>query len=487
MNELFDRNGIKAISTARAILKEIPLALTLDGRLAAYRDGVYRPDPAALPQVLTRLLGERYRPTHRATVEEVLTGLLADHRLSDEPKGLLNVRNGFLRLATGQLEPHDPKLLSSVQLNVTYDPTATCPAYETWLQKMIPNQVDDLEETVSQMLDRSRTPGRALFAYGPSHSGKSTFLRIVAAIAGVHNVSSVTLHALSDARFAAAELEGKAVNVSADLSSDDLQDVSTFKMLTGGDPVMAERKFGQPFSFVNRALLAFSANALPSVSEASNAYLVRMRPCKFGQSFIGQEDQSIEDAMMAELSGIFNRLLAAYARLQARGRPLPIDQDVRHEFEVRSDRVRQFFDEACLLSGGSSGASAASILPPDQVSTATQLARHFADWVSATSGASGRGLGRNRLVERLTCIDGVREVRTSTTKTRGYNIIRLPETHWGGSSGSSAPTPLSRARSLKLEGTAITATAPQVAVVAVPDQLGDEDTWTVGYQSRRSS
>ena len=96
------------------------------------------------------------------------------------------------------------------------DPNATATTYEKWLQMVCPLQIEDLEEVAGTMLDPTRTPHKAAFLFGPSRSGKSTFLRLLQAIAGVENRTAVTLHTLSRDRFAAANVYGKMLTRRAD-------------------------------------------------------------------------------------------------------------------------------------------------------------------------------------------------------------------------------------------------------------------------------
>ncbi len=286
-SKYFDKCGLRVQTLAEDILDGVPLAVGGDGCLHLYRDGVYRNDQNLLLADICSRLRERYRPTHANAVIEYLTAQLTaqGQLLPDTPSsGLLNLPNGMLDLKTLELREHDPALLSSVQLPIAWEPSATAPVYERWLGEQAGEQADDLEETAATMLDPSRTPTKAPFLFGPTHSGKSTFLRLMVAVAGKHNSSSVSLHQLSTNRFASAELHGKILNCAADLSSRHVDDLSMFKLLTGGDLVFAERKFGQPFSFTNHALIAFSANEIPSVGETSNAYLERIKPFLFGTS-----------------------------------------------------------------------------------------------------------------------------------------------------------------------------------------------------------
>ena len=83
------------------------------------------------------------------------------------------------------------------------------------------------------MLDPTRTPARAIFLYGPSRSGKGTFLRILKAIAGDRNTSTASLHQLCDNKFIAATLYSKMLNTSGDLSAAHVRDVSSVQDALG--------------------------------------------------------------------------------------------------------------------------------------------------------------------------------------------------------------------------------------------------------------
>ena len=80
-------------------------------------------------------------------------------------------------------------------------------------------------------------------------------LRLVTALLGLENCSAVTLHDLVSNRFRAAELYGRLANIAGDLDGGWLTSTAMFKMVTGGDTIGAERKFGQPFSFTPAARL----------------------------------------------------------------------------------------------------------------------------------------------------------------------------------------------------------------------------------------
>lgn len=434
----FDEDGsLLTEKAAEGLLKDYPSALAMDGTVAIYEAGRYVIDnhQQAFFSAVGDLLGDKYRPSSRQAISEFVQGrLFADRRrLSDRPNTeWLNLRNGMLDLDTLELHPHDPELLSTVQLPIRWDPEATCPTYDEWVRQVAgEEQLVQLEQTTSQMLEPGLTPSKSLFCFGPSRSGKSTFLRIMRAVMGEENTSSVTLHALSDDRFASANLYGKALNVAADLSSAHVQDLSTWKMLTGEDPVQANRKHGAQFSFVNRALFAFSANEPPTVGESSRAYFSRIIPVKFGTSFEGAEDASIEHRIVhSELPGVLRRWVEARLARKSVGRFATPSAAVLAEFEAASDRVALWLGEEMVVVRAVPGPDGQllAVLPEQTLpttfgATLTDLHAEFQEWAK---GSGYGGLGRNKFGERLTRQDGVLKIRIGkgAKNQRGLNVIK---------------------------------------------------------------
>ncbi len=412
---------------ASKLLKDVPMALSIEGVVAIYRGGIYRPSADDFNAIATEFLGADFSRGLRDNLHDFIAGQLRlENRFLPErtPDPVVNLRNGMLDLRTGELKPWGPEYLSITQLPVSWDPDARAPHYEAWLEDLIPNQIEDLEEVASTMLDPSRTPTKAIFCYGPSRSGKSTFLRIMRAIAGPENTSAVTLHQLVDNRFAAANVYGKILNSAADLSSKHVEDLSIFKMLTGEDVIHADRKHGRQFAFVNQALFAFSANELPTVGESSRAYAERIKPFRWPKSFAGREDKTVELRMMDELSGILRRWVAAWQRLNERGHFLPTAPEVRQDFEIRSDRVRQFVQECCTVWPAAPGAS----LPKEQTSTKREFTSAFNRWATANK---GHEMQPRKITDRLMAMDGVYEVRVAETGSRAVNVSILPDSKWG--------------------------------------------------------
>ncbi|MFJ9626636.1 phage/plasmid primase, P4 family [Streptomyces sp. NPDC101175] len=419
-SKYFDANGLLVRTLADAVLNDVPAALSQEGEVALYHDGVYLVDREAFVSEIADRLGDDHRSTYLESVKQSATARLRkEKRMLPDRQGepVLNCRNAMLNLATGECFDHDPAYLSTCQIPVDWDPEAECPAYEAWLKSVCPDQIEDLEETFSAMLDPSCTPLKNPFLFGPSRSGKSTMLRITTAIVGAVNTSGITLHELGENRFKASDVYLKMLNAAGDLEGQDVKNLGLFRRLTGADVVSAERKHQRAFTFTNRALFAFSANDLPQVSGGRGAYFERIKPLRFGNSFAGNEDPEIERKIMGELPGLLVRLVTAWQRRNARGTYLPTAPGVRSEFETKSNRVHLFVSEKLEIIRAKTGSECR-----DGMSLA-QVHSYFESW--AESEKVG-GLGRTRFGEWLKDVPGVTEVRIRGQ--RGFNVrMKRPE------------------------------------------------------------
>jgi len=181
---------------------------------------------------------------------------------------------------------------------------------------------------------------KAVLLVGEGSNGKSTFLRLIRTILGEHNVASINLRDLDPRvnRFAAAELFGKLANISTEPVRG-LVDPTLFKQLTGEDLVTAERKFKDPFQFVNYAKMIFAANELPRVLEDTYAFWRRWIVVEFPNRFPQNPHFFEETFTEEEIEGIIISALYAFRLALLRGGFAETSIDVKDEWMKRSDEV----------------------------------------------------------------------------------------------------------------------------------------------------
>jgi putative DNA primase/helicase len=280
-----------------------------------------------------------------------------DRETFKSPPGKIPLLNGVYDLASGKLEPHSQENNFLYQSPVKYDPAATCPTVDRFLEQVLGYKKQLAYEMAGYAIAESNPNKwqRAFMLIGPGDNGKSTFLNLVTVFLGKQNVSQQTLQALVENRFAAAALDHKLANIVADIGDRSLYKTAMFKALTGGDGIAAEHKFKDFYDFVSRAILMFSCNVLPESYDDSDAYHKRWVIAQFENVFTeDRKDPELLEKLTTptELSGFFNKAIAAYKEMQTRGTFTgegASTAEKRESYSKLSDPVQCFLDGEILF------------------------------------------------------------------------------------------------------------------------------------------
>jgi len=352
----FDENGFVPARLGAQIQREANVELGIDGRLYRYRDGVYLGDGEAFVRARTReRLGDRFKRRHG---DEAVAWLRAHlPKIGDRPTDLrLCVANGLLDPLTGDLGPHTPEVVVLNRIPVAWDPRAECPSIDAFLLEVLPADAQGfIEEVIGLALYASNPFRVAVLLLGPGANGKSVLLVVISALVGPSNVANVPLQVITENRFAAAELFGKLANICGDLDARAVKQTDVFKMLTGGDPILAERKHRDHFSFTSYATPIFSANEAPLSSDQSQAWFDRWQIVPMDRRIPeDRRDPHLAQKLTtaAELQGLLVRGVAGLRRLLERGRfdPPASVRAAAERYRDRLDTVRGFVADECVLS-----------------------------------------------------------------------------------------------------------------------------------------
>jgi len=153
-------------------------------------------------------------------------------------------------------------------------------------------------------------------------------------------------------RFSSSNLIGKLANIYNDITAKELKDTGRFKMLTGGDPIDAEKKNIQKrFKFINYAKLIFSCNEVPKASsDDTRAFWKRWIPVHFHKVFEkGNRDENLTAKLTrpSELSILLLDALDGLKRLFdnksfSHGKNV---EETRSELLLVSDAIKFFAEE----------------------------------------------------------------------------------------------------------------------------------------------
>jgi putative DNA primase/helicase len=267
----------------------------------------------------------------------------------------LPVKNGTLMLEPEyRLLPHSPAFGFTYCINANYDPNAKCEKIEKFISEVVEGEDQKVLYEIAAICLLDERYHYAYMLYGSGGNGKSTYLTILRTFLGEQNVSSMTFQELCEYRFAQAELFGKLANICADIPRNPVSYTGIFKMLTGGDMIKAEKKYRDPFYFVNRAKLIFSCNELPEVRDTSPAFWRRWIIVKFPRTFPPNPDLIKELTTEEELSGFLNKVLEARTRILMKGvSKTKTIEDVMREWMMQANPVWGFIVN-CIVSDPSS-------------------------------------------------------------------------------------------------------------------------------------
>ena len=349
------------------------LYVDTDDRLLKYHEdaGVFEPGGERhVRKELARELGMQFSTHDRnevlATVQDLSAVDVTTLNAEEFDEKLICVENGVLNIETRELNDHDPKYRFTQQIPVSYDPDASAEDVESFLDDV--TQSEPEKKTLVEMIGATLHPeylkSKFLFLFGEGQNGKGVYFDLIARFLGSDNVEGRGLHELADNRFAKADLHGKLANIGGDIDDRKLKNVGTLKRLTSNtDPITAERKFGQPFKFVNSTTLFFAANEPPAIDDMKRSMGRRIVPIHMATEFINDPDpndpfqkEAVDKEVLLgdmttekELSGLLNMALNGMDRLRNTGDvSLDMSPMERLEFYQRfSDPIYRFAND-CL-------------------------------------------------------------------------------------------------------------------------------------------
>lgn len=267
---------------------------------------------------------------------------------------LINLKNGTFEIKPDgtKLRPFERKDFITYQLPFDYNPVATSPKFNAYLNRVLPdiNRQKILAEYLGYVFIKHGTLKleKALLLYGSGANGKSVFFEIVNALLGPENVSTYTLKSLTnDEGYYRAALANKLVNYASEIGVN--LETSVFKQLVSGEKLEARLPYGAPFMIDNYGKLIFNCNELPWDVEHTTAFFRRFLIIPFDVTIPEEEqDKQLAAKIIAdELSGVFNWVLDGLNRLLEQKNFTDCDA-VKQQLDIykkQSDSVLMFLEE----------------------------------------------------------------------------------------------------------------------------------------------
>jgi putative DNA primase/helicase len=346
------KHGLKARSLRDAVELTGKLAVGPGRMLYRHHSGLWTPDgESEIYRRTERLLGQRYRPSHATNVKSVVENrepFITDERQDTQ---FLNLPNGLLDWRTGEVQPHNPHIVSTTRIPIEWREDAECPEIDKFFSEVFPNDAIELAyEILGYMLYNDNPLHKAILLYGSGRNGKGTFIRLARMLVGHNNISAVTPQALDSSQFSSAQLYGKLANLVGDVDPRIFKSTEQFKQLTGGDAMMAQHKHKDPFVFVCRALMIAAFNSLPRTADTTEGFFSRWVVVPFTAFFpAGVADLTLIDRLTSEgeLQGLLRYAVGGLQQVMRRGRFTipPSVAKATERFKMEADPMRGFVEE----------------------------------------------------------------------------------------------------------------------------------------------
>lgn len=292
----------------------------------------------------------------------------SDHDFNRGNPESVNCLNGELELLNGEwsLQPHNRQTYRTTQIPVAYDPTATAPLFELFLLDIFRNDEDRNEkirlllEMMGYSLMSHANREKFVLLIGAGANGKSVILGTLEALLGKDNVAGVQPARFND-KFQRGHLDQKLANIVTELKQGETIADAELKAITSGEAATVEHKNKDPFVMRPFATCWFGTNHMPATRDYSDAFFRRALVVTFNRVLAPHEqDPNLKGKLKAELPGILNHVLAAYAQVVARnGFTIPASSKAaQRKWQVEADQVAQFVEDRCApVSGGRTGIS----------------------------------------------------------------------------------------------------------------------------------
>ena len=269
-----------------------------------------------------------------------------------------NTQSGTISLLSGHEFPHFREDLITKIAGACYDPAASCPSWEAFLERILPE--GEVRAYVQRCVGYSLTGLTSeqcwFLLHGPGANGKTTFLRVIAALLGDYAARAQPETFMvqdGDAiRNDIAVLAGARLVISSETEDGQRLAESLIKQLTGGDEIVARHLYRDPFTFTPRFKLWLACNHLPAIRGTDHGIWRRTKLIPFSVTIPEEEqDPGLADRLLNELPGILNWALAGFEAWQQHGLAAPAAVTAAVErYRSEQDVIGRFIEDRCVLS-----------------------------------------------------------------------------------------------------------------------------------------
>ncbi|HPC97043.1 MAG TPA: phage/plasmid primase, P4 family [Sedimentisphaerales bacterium] len=272
-----------------------------------------------------------------------------------ETRNILSMANAMIAIdpATGKVDrlEHTPNWFTTTRLPYNYDPDATCPLWEAFVDDMLGAEYAALlQQWCGYLLRPDQRLQKFLLAVGDGANGKGVVFQVVERMIGPANCSHVPLIQFGK-DFALVETLGKVANITSESSGlVELEAENQLKAFTGADIELTfNRKYKGSITTKPKTKVMISTNALPRFNDKTDGTWRRivLIPFKVTIPPERQIPDLADQITNTELPGILNWAIKGLRSLNTMGRFMePSDYAaIIEDYKRDCDPARAFLAE----------------------------------------------------------------------------------------------------------------------------------------------
>lgn len=279
---------------------------------------------------------------------------------------LLNTDSGIVDLKTGNILPWDKgKLLSqNTKIKVSFEEPVV---WNKFVHSIFDNGnaeetqelVDSLQTCLGYSLSGSTKEQVMFILYGYGSNGKSTLTEFITYLLGDYasSISSDLLvssnkNANTSGTFSLAKLQATRFLETGETDDGGRFNEAKVKLLTGGDLISAQYKFGNEFEFKPKFKIWLSTNNQPYIKGKDDGIWRRIFMFPFLRSFKDKDkDKDLPDKLKMEADKILGWCIKGFLKYQELGELIcpKIIKDTIKSYKKRNDSIGQFIENECTL------------------------------------------------------------------------------------------------------------------------------------------
>lgn len=296
-------------------------------------------------------------------VPAIQNGTWIDEDVNRDSDSVVVYNNGIVDLSkpNPELEPHNRNLFTFTMRSYDYKPNAKCPNFLKFLDSIWSDDIKlkmQLQEWMGYILTDDVSLQKFAILMGFSRGGKGVLANLMTELVGKDNTVAPSLSnltkdsALDSMSTASLVMIPDAHSVALNKRDEVL---STFKAITGGDPIGFHRMYKGYKTTVFKSRFMLSTNNVPEFVDASGALANRMLVFPFYVSFKGRENHNLLNELIAEIEGIATWALEGLKRLRINGGKFTESESgLIEKQEIRDDMfpLAQYINSMCVIADG---------------------------------------------------------------------------------------------------------------------------------------